>query len=73
MLIILRMAQGRAWSKDIITAADDGVLDWQVSSSSSGRLDIQGQMMAGQRLPKKFLEDSFNSSKSTLQHNGRVR
>jgi len=72
MLIILRMAQGRAWSKDIITAADDGVLDWQVSSSSSGGLDMQGQMMAEQRLPKKFLENSFNSSKSTLHHSGRI-
>jgi len=65
MLIILRMAQGRAWTREIITAADDGVMDWQVSSSSSGPIDMQEE--AQQRLPKKFLENSFSSSsKSTL-------
>lgn len=35
MLIILRMAQNRAWSRDTVTASNEGVLDWQVSSSHS--------------------------------------
>lgn len=64
MLIILRMAQGRAWTREIMTAADDGIMDWQVSSTSSGPIDMQEE--AQQRLPKKFLENSFTSSKSTL-------
>jgi len=35
MLIIMRMARDRAWSKDIIAAAMDGELDWQISSTNS--------------------------------------
>jgi hypothetical protein len=35
-LIIIRMAQDRAWSRDIITAAIDGELDWQISSTNTG-------------------------------------
>jgi len=35
MLIVLRMAQNRAWSKDIVTAASTGIMDWQVSSTHS--------------------------------------
>ncbi|KAF8879381.1 hypothetical protein BD779DRAFT_1154576 [Infundibulicybe gibba] len=35
MLIVLRMAQNRAWSKDIITATVGGILDWQVASTHS--------------------------------------
>ncbi|KAF5380111.1 hypothetical protein D9615_006242 [Tricholomella constricta] len=35
MLIVLRMAQDRAWSKDLAMAATSGVLDWQVSSTHS--------------------------------------
>jgi len=36
ILIIIRMAQDRAWSRDIITAAIDGELDWQISSTNTG-------------------------------------
>ncbi|GLB39394.1 hypothetical protein LshimejAT787_0605560 [Lyophyllum shimeji] len=35
MLIILRMAQDRAWSKELVTATASGVMDWQVSSTHS--------------------------------------
>jgi len=36
ILIIMRMAQNRAWSQDIIAAAIDGELDWQISSTNTG-------------------------------------
>jgi len=32
------MAQNRAWSQDIIAAAIDGELDWQISSTNTGSL-----------------------------------
>ncbi|KAH6918983.1 hypothetical protein BKA70DRAFT_1089307 [Coprinopsis sp. MPI-PUGE-AT-0042] len=35
MLIILRMAQNRAWCRDTVTASATGDLDWQVSSCHS--------------------------------------
>ncbi|KIM43676.1 hypothetical protein M413DRAFT_18086 [Hebeloma cylindrosporum] len=50
MLIVLRMAQDRAWSTDIINAADNGVLDWQVSSINS--LSHSNQLE--QKLPRKL-------------------
>jgi len=67
MLIILRMAQDRAWSKDIINAADTGVLDWEVSSMNS--VALNNGMTAGHgNLPKMFQvqeKSSFNSSSSS--------
>jgi nitrate reductase NapE component len=67
MLIILRMAQDRAWSKDIINAADTGVLDWEVSSMNS--VALNNGMAAGHgNLPKMFQvqeKSSFNSSSSS--------
>ena len=38
VLIIMRMAQDRAWSKDIIAAALDGELDWQISSTNTASI-----------------------------------
>ncbi|KAG5725175.1 hypothetical protein E4T56_gene10196 [Termitomyces sp. T112] len=35
MLIILRLAQDRAWSRDLVESIHHGVLDWQVSSTQS--------------------------------------
>jgi len=35
MLIMLRMAQNRAWTRDIVIAANTGVMDWEVSSERS--------------------------------------
>lgn len=35
MLIVLRMAQDRAWTRDIVIAANVGVMDWEVSSTRS--------------------------------------
>jgi len=66
MLIILRMAQDRAWSKDIIMAADTGMLDWEVSSVNSLPVTMTGKPtgVLGQQLPNKYREDSL-SSKST--------
>lgn len=39
MLIVLKMAQNQAWSKDIVSAANVGVMDWQVSSTHSVQLE----------------------------------
>jgi len=67
MLIILRMAQDRAWSKDIINAADTGVLDWEVSSMNSVALN-NGMTGGHGNLPKMFQvqeKSSFNSSSSS--------
>jgi hypothetical protein len=68
MLIVLRMAQDRAWSTDIINAADNGVLDWQVSSMHSLSHNIQAEQSdLSQKLPKKFREfdDSLHSQSTT--------
>jgi len=67
MLIILRMAQDRAWSKEIINAADTGVLDWEVSSMNSVALN-NGMTGGHGNLPKMFQvqeKSSFNSSSSS--------
>lgn len=68
MLIVLRMAQDRAWSTDIINAADNGVLDWQVSSMHSLSHNTQAEQSdLSQKLPKKFreFEDSLHSRSTT--------
>jgi len=39
MLIVLRIAQDRAWSRDLVTASHRGVLDWHVSSTHSVQLN----------------------------------
>lgn len=63
MLIILRMAQDRAWSKDLIVAADTGVLDWEVSSVNSSSVNMAKPSQGlEQTLPKKFREDALSSS-----------
>jgi len=65
MLIILRMAQDRAWSKELITAADTGVLEWEVSSINSGSLNMfKPPGESEPKLPNKFREDAL-SSRST--------
>jgi nitrate reductase NapE component len=65
MLIILRMAQDRAWSKELIIAADTGVLDWEVSSINSSSLNVSKPPGGSeQKLPNKFREDAL-SSRST--------
>lgn len=35
ILIVLRLAQDRAWSKDLVDATHHGILDWQISSTHS--------------------------------------
>ncbi|KAG6808671.1 hypothetical protein H0H92_003282 [Tricholoma furcatifolium] len=35
MLLILRIAQSRAWSRDLVQSVHRGVLEWQVSSTQS--------------------------------------
>jgi hypothetical protein len=37
MLIVLKMAENQAWSRDIVSAVKLGVMDWEVSSSHSDR------------------------------------
>jgi len=63
MLIILRMAQDRAWSKELIIAADTGVMDWEVSSVNSSSVNMaKSSQGLEQTLPKKFREDALSSS-----------
>ena len=62
MLIILRMAQDRAWSQDIVNAADDGVLDWEVSSSNGSCTRVNPDVHQMERLPKKFRDDFSTKS-----------
>jgi len=64
MLIIMRMAQDCAWSKDIIVAAVDGELDWQISSANTGSIvvlhnlnDFESSNQRCQILPHKFIDD----------------
>ncbi|TFK27354.1 hypothetical protein FA15DRAFT_666414 [Coprinopsis marcescibilis] len=61
LLIVLRMAQNRAWCRDIITASATGILDWQVSSSHSIPLhdtqNNQPQLDKIKNLPRKYRED----------------
>ncbi|KAF8067458.1 hypothetical protein FPV67DRAFT_1763807 [Lyophyllum atratum] len=57
MLIVLRMAQDRAWSPELATAISGGVLDWQVSSTHSIPLhDVPASSAAS--LPGKY-QDSL--------------
>ncbi|KAF8056577.1 hypothetical protein FPV67DRAFT_642566 [Lyophyllum atratum] len=57
MLIVLRMAQDRAWSTELATAISGGVLDWQVSSTHSIPLhDVPASSAAS--LPRKY-QDSL--------------
>ncbi|KAF8062265.1 hypothetical protein FPV67DRAFT_1672741 [Lyophyllum atratum] len=62
ILVILRMAQDRAWSKDLVVATDRGVLEWEISSTHSVPLhDIpSSSTMAtfnNKLLPRKFQGD----------------
>ena len=65
----MRMAQDRAWSKDIITAAIDGELDWQISSTNTASIvlhnlnDLETSNQHCQILPHKFMENPSLSSK----------
>ncbi|KAG6864267.1 hypothetical protein C0991_010985 [Blastosporella zonata] len=53
MLIVLRMAQDRAWSKQLVTATTGGILDWQVSSTHSIPLhDVPASSISS--LPRKY-------------------
>ncbi|KAF8816433.1 hypothetical protein BYT27DRAFT_7127882 [Phlegmacium glaucopus] len=58
ILIIMRMARNRAWSKDIITAAIDGELEWQISSRSSMPLrNVPEFAGPHQNSPQKSIDD----------------
>ena len=65
----MRMAQDRAWSKDIIVAAIDGELDWQISSTNTGSIvlhnmnDFEPSSRHCQGLPQKIIDDPTPSSK----------
>jgi hypothetical protein len=52
----MRMAQDCAWSKDIIAAAVDGELDWQISSTNTGSIVVLHNL--------NDFESSTNASKS---------
>lgn len=66
MLIILRMAQNRAWCRDTVTASATGNLDWQVSSAhSEGEPPFKGCHFTPPRsrsYKSKSDRDSFASS-----------
>jgi hypothetical protein len=67
------MAQDRAWSTDIIVAAIDGELDWQISSTNTGSIQVvlhnlndfeSSSNQHCQILPHKFMiDDPILSSK----------
>jgi len=67
MLIIMRMAQDRAWSKDIIAAALDGELDWQISSTNTASIVLHNlndsESSNCQNPSDKFINDPNLSSK----------
>ncbi|KAG6819845.1 hypothetical protein H0H93_008048 [Arthromyces matolae] len=57
MLIVLRMAQDRAWSKELASATVGGVMDWQVSSTHSIPLhDVPPSTVSMNSLPRKYQE-----------------
>lgn len=72
ILVILRMAENTAWTKDIVSASAEGVLDWQISSSISHTIPMHKTQSRQsrdssaypssheqmQKLPKKFRDDS---------------
>ena len=66
----MRMAQDRAWSKDIIVAALDGELDWQISSTNTGSIvlhnlnEFESSNQHCQILSHKFIENPSLSSKT---------
>jgi hypothetical protein len=61
MLIILKMAQNKAWCRDIVSAADEGVLDWQVTSTHSVRLEDSSELHT-----MKMSDSSGSANASTL-------
>ncbi|KAG6867900.1 hypothetical protein C0993_009746 [Termitomyces sp. T159_Od127] len=54
MLIALRMAQDRAWSKELASATAGGVLDWQVSSTHS--IPLYDVPASSTSVPRKYQE-----------------
>ena len=64
----MRMAQDRAWSKDIIVAAMDGELDWQISSTNTASIVLHNlndfESPNCQNLTHKFINDPGLGSKS---------
>ena len=60
----MRMARDRAWSQDIIAAAIDGELDWQISSTNSMPIALhhvyESPPSSLQALPQKFIDDPLS-------------
>ncbi|KAG5725222.1 hypothetical protein E4T56_gene10131 [Termitomyces sp. T112] len=57
MLIVLRMAQDRAWSKELASATAGGILDWQVSSTHSIPLhNVPPSSTSMNSMPRKYQE-----------------
>lgn len=40
MLVVLRIAQERAWTREIVDAASTGMLEWGVASTGSAEYNI---------------------------------
>ncbi|KAF6764742.1 hypothetical protein DFP72DRAFT_799055 [Ephemerocybe angulata] len=68
IMIVVRMAQNTAWSKDIVMASAHGVLDWQVSSVQSHTIPMHTHTQGNHRtsfvgqdqikgLPKMFRDE----------------
>ncbi|KAG6889606.1 hypothetical protein C0995_016132 [Termitomyces sp. Mi166 len=57
MLIALRMAQDRAWSKELASATAGGILDWQVTSTHSIPLhDVPASSTSMNSMARKYQE-----------------
>ncbi|TFK66016.1 hypothetical protein BDN72DRAFT_170236 [Pluteus cervinus] len=69
MLIALRMAENRAWTRDIVKAAHTGVLDWEVSSSTSITLpDPTGSMASSPSITSPEKSHIMSAHHVQMQH-----
>ncbi|XP_006463551.1 hypothetical protein AGABI2DRAFT_194342 [Agaricus bisporus var. bisporus H97] len=62
MLIILKMAQNKAWCRDIVSAAEAGVLEWEVTSAHTLELEDASKLQG-----MKFSDPPRSASTSILQ------
>ncbi|KXN82297.1 hypothetical protein AN958_02729 [Leucoagaricus sp. SymC.cos] len=66
MIIVLKMAQNQAWSRDIVSAASHGVMDWEVSSSHTISVEVPHTGNVENGLEQMKSPDSSVTSSHTL-------